>query len=192
VAVNRSSNFIPVAFSAAVALIASLVVIAFTSGVGTALHLLAVAILGTLALLLAIVPRRGRGRRLTSVAVFGAFLTVTAGMVILQWHTRPHVLWLIWSHRYKSEVLLESAAGNGEFKHVEWNGDGWGDGVSGDWMGYVVYDPSDSLSAATKNNVPTEYKGIPCKVILVRRLERQWYSVVLDMNQFWDKMHPGC
>lgn len=34
--------------------------------------------------------------------------------------------------------------------------------------------------------------GIPCKVILVRRLEKQWYSIVLDMNQFWDKMHPGC
>jgi len=191
VAVKRS-NFVPVAFSAAVALIASLVVIVFTSGIGMALYLLAVAILGALALLLAIALHGGRGRRIMSVAVFGAFLTVTAGMVVLQWHTRPHLLWLIWSHRYKSEVLVGSAAGNGEFKHMEWDGDGWGDGVSGDWMGYVVYDPSDSLSAATKNNAPTEYKGIPCKVILVRRLERQWYSVVLDMNQFWDKMHPGC
>lgn len=188
----KRRNFVPVAFSAAVALIASLVVIVFTSSIGTALYLLAVAILGTLALLLAIALRRGRGRRVMSVAVFGAFLTVTAGMVILQWHTRPHLLWLIWSHRYKSEVLVESTAGNGEFKHMEWDGDGWGDGVSGDWMGYVVYDPSDSLSAATKNNVPREYKGIPCKVILVRRLERQWYSVVLDMNQLWDKTHPGC
>jgi hypothetical protein len=75
---------------------------------------------------------------------------------------------------------------------VGWDGDGWGSGATGDWMGYVVFDPSDSLSMARKKNVPTEYAGIPCKVIVVRRLEKRWYSVVLDMNQFWDKMHPGC
>jgi hypothetical protein len=113
-------------------------------------------------------------------------------MVLLQWHTRPHLLWLIGAQRYKTEVLAESAAANGEFKHVEWDGDGWGDVVSGDWTGYVVYDPSDSLSAATRSDVPTAYKGIPCKVISVRRLESQWYSVVLDMNQLWDKTHPEC
>ncbi|MBZ5649025.1 MAG: hypothetical protein LAO18_00930 [Acidobacteriia bacterium] len=124
------------------------------------------------------------------VAAFGAFLIVTIGVVINQRQIRPHLLWLVRSNRYKSEVL--AAAANGELQHVEWDGDGWGSGATGDWMGYVVFDPSDALSAETRNNVPTEYKGIPCKVILVRRLEKQWYSVVLDMNQFWDRMHPGC
>jgi hypothetical protein len=126
-----------------------------------------------------------------SLAAYGAFLIVTVGVVISQRQIRPHLLWLVWSNRYKSEVLANASAANGELRHVEWNGDGWGSGVTGDWMGYVVFDPSDSLSAATRNNVPTEYKGIPCKVILVRCLEKQWYSVVLDMNQFWDRMHPG-
>ena len=116
------------------------------------------------------------------VAAFGAFLIVTIGVVINQRQIRPHLLWLVRSNRYKSEVL--AAAANGELQHVEWDGDGWGSGATGDWMGYVVFDPSDALSAETRNNVPTEYKGIPCKVILVRRLEKQWYSVVLDMNQF--------
>jgi hypothetical protein len=192
VAVKHSANFVPVVFSAAVALIASLVAIVFTSDLGTLLYLVGVAILGTLALLLGIALRRDRQQRTMWGAAAGAFLIVTAGVVFSQSQIRPHLLWLVWSNRYKSEALANSTVGNGEFKHVEWDGDGWGSGATGDWMGYVVYDPSDSLSATTKNKVPTEYKGIPCKVILVRRLEKQWYSVVLDMNQFWDKMHPGC
>ncbi len=190
-AVKRSASFVAVVFTAAVALIASLGGVFFTSDIGTLLYLVGVAILGTLALLLGIALRRDQ-QRIMSVAAVAAFLIVTAGVVFSQSQIRPHLLWLVWSNRYKSEVLANSAAGNGEFKHVEWDGDGWGSGATGDWMGYVVYDPLDSLSAATKNTVPIEYKGIPCKVISVRRLEKQWYSVVLDMNQFWDKMHPGC
>jgi hypothetical protein len=121
---------------------------------------------------------------------FGVFLVVTAVVVVSQGQIRPYLRWLVWSNRYKSEVLANSAPANSEFKHVEWDGDGWGSGVTGDWTAYVVFDPADSLSAATKNRVPRLYKGIPCKVLLVRHLDKQWYSVVLDMNQFWDK--PGC
>ncbi len=191
-AVKHSAKPFPIALSAAVALIASLVAVVFTSDIVTLLYLLAVSILDMFALLLAAIAlRRGRKKAKVAVAAFGAFLLVTAVIVVNQRHIRPHLRWLVWSQRYKSEVL-ETAPGNGEFKHVEWDGDGWGDGVTGDWMGYVVFDPSDSLSATTKSGVPADYDGIPCKVILVRRLERQWYSVVLDMNQFWDKMHSDC
>ena len=191
---KRSANFIPVVFfGAAVALIASLVAILFTSDiVDTLLCLVGLTIVGILALVLGIALRKGRQQRIRSVVAFGAFMIVTAGVLINQRQIRPHLLWLVWSQRYKSEVLADSAAANGDFRHVEWDGDGWGSGVTGDWTGYVVFDPSDSLSAATKRNVPTEYQGIPCTIISVRRLEKQWYSVVLDMNQFWDKMHPGC
>jgi hypothetical protein len=192
VAVRRPVNFVPVVFSAAVALIASLVAILFTSDIGTLFYLVGVVILATLALLLLIAFWRGRQQRITSVAVFGTFLIVTFGVLVSQRQIRPHLFWLVWSNRYKSEVLADSTAPNDHFKHVEWDGDGWGSGVTGDWTGYVVFDPSDSLLPATRDNATTEYKGIPCKVILVRRLEKQWYSIVLDMNQFWDKMHPGC
>ena len=34
--------------------------------------------------------------------------------------------------------------------------------------------------------------GVPCEVVAVRRLEPKWYSVVTDMNQFWDSEHPHC
>jgi hypothetical protein len=189
--VKAPADSMPYVVSAAVALIASLVAIVFTSDIGTVLYLVGAVIVSTLALLLAIALRGSRQQRIMSVATFGVFLIVTLGVVISQDQIRPHLLWLVWSSRYKSEVFSNTAIANGELKHVEWVGDGWGSGATGDWMGYVVFDPSDSLSIAT-NYVPTKCKGIPCKIILVRRLEKQWYSVVLDMNQFWDRMHPGC
>jgi hypothetical protein len=191
VAVKRL-HLTPVIVSAGVALITSLAAIVFTSDLGTLLYLVGVAACATLALLLGIAVGRDRQRRIILIATISAFLTVTAGVVLSQYQIRPHLLWLVWSNRYKSEVLGGSSASNSEFKHAEWDGDGWGSAATGDWMGYVVYDPSDTLLAGAKNNVSTEYKGIPCKVILVRRLEKRWYSIVLDMNQFWDKMHPGC
>lgn len=152
----KRSRLIAVVFSAAVALIASLAAIVFTSDIGTLLYLIGIAILSTLLLGIAIALRRGREQRLTSVAAFGAFLIVTVGVLNSQQQIRPHFLWLVWSDRYKSEVLANPAVANGEFKHMEWDGDGWGSGATGDWMGYVVFDPSDSLSAARKKNVPTE------------------------------------
>ena len=139
------------------------------------------------------IDMKARWRRIALAVLIGvAFFPLMAVVGRIQGHIRPHFNWLLSSHRYKSEVLSNPTAGKSEFKHVEWDGDGWGSGATGDWMSYVVFDPLDSLSGATKKNVPTEYKGIPCKVILVRRLEKQWHSVVLDMNQFWDKMHPHC
>src|ERR1700722_4560357 len=128
------ANSIPVCLSAAVALIASLVAIVFTSDIGTLLYLIDVAILGTLALLLAIALRTGRRQRIVSVAAFGAFLIVTVGVVTSQRQIRPHLLWLVWSSRYKSEVFANDAAAHEELKHVEWDGDGWGSGATGDWM----------------------------------------------------------
>lgn len=187
----KRSGLIVVVFSGAVALIASLVAIVFTSDIGTLLYLFGIVIVSALLLGIGIALRRGSQQRLTLVAAFGAFLIVTVGVLISQRQIRPHLLWLFWSSRYKNEVLANPVATNGEFKHVEWDGDGWGSAATGDWMGYIVFDPADSLSSANRN-VPAEYAGIPCKVLLVRRLEKRWYSIVLDMNQFWDKMHPGC
>jgi len=112
--------------------------------------------------------------------------------IVVLWNfydVRATVKWLAFSRHYKSAVLSEPAT-NGELKHIEW--DGWGGMPVGDWTAYVVFDPTDSLSAPSKSSTPAKYKGIPCDVILVRRLEKHWYSVVLEMNEFWDKMHPTC
>jgi hypothetical protein len=158
-AVKHTAKLVLVGLSAAVALIASLGVIVFTNDMFTLLYLVAVfivaVIVGVLALLLAITVRRGRKNTMMAGAAFGAFLIITSVSIVNQGHIRPHLLWLIFSQRYKSEVLA-TAARDGEFKHVEWDGDGWGSGATGDWMGYVVFDPSDYLSAGTKSSVPAD------------------------------------
>jgi hypothetical protein len=105
------------------------------------------------------------------------------------YEVRTTVKWLILSRHYKSAVLSQSAT-NAELRHIEW--DGWGGTPVGDWTAYIVYDPTDSLSATSNSIMAAKYNGIPCNVISVRRLEKNWYSVVLDMNEFWDKMHPTC
>jgi uncharacterized membrane protein YjjB (DUF3815 family) len=106
VGVKSLAISVPVVFSAAVALIASLVAIGFTSDIGTLLYLIGVAIVGTLALVLRIALRRGHQQRIVSVAAFGAFLILTVGVVISRRQIRPHLLWLVWSNRYKSEVQM--------------------------------------------------------------------------------------
>ena len=126
------------------------------------------------------------------VAVFTA-LVFTFCLVILEiphgLHTRAY--WLFGSREYKREVLASSRTA-AELQHAAWQGDGWGGVPVGDWMGYVVYDPSDSLPITSTDRPPMKIAGIPCPVVAVRRLEKNWYSVVTDMNQFWDCAHPNC
>ena len=103
----------------------------------------------------------------------------------------PRIYWLLWSSQYKRTVLSSALTSTG-LQHAEWDGDGWGGTPGGDWTGYVVYDPSDSLPITDANKPPQRIRGIPCDVVAVRRLERCWYSVVTDMNQYWDLLHPHC
>jgi hypothetical protein len=83
----------------------------------------------------------------------------------------PHVHWLFSSQQYKRAVLSSPRVPN-QLAHAEWDGDGWGGAPVGDWMGYVVYDPSDSLPQIGTREPSRKIKGVPCDVVAVRRLER--------------------
>ncbi|MGC2528472.1 MAG: hypothetical protein WA639_12040, partial [Candidatus Acidiferrum sp.] len=93
------------------------------------------------------------------------------------------VRWLFFSHGYKSEVLAQSPK-NGELKHIEWDGWGW---AGQDTTVYLVFDPTDSLSAAAKGNHPGKFDGIPCEVPVVHRLESYWYTVQFYTDEFWGR-----
>jgi len=69
-------------------------------------------------------------------------------------------------------------------KHIEWDGWGWG---GQDTTVYLVFDPTNSLSAAAKVGQPGKFSGIPCEVFLVHRLESQWYTVQFYTNEFWGR-----
>jgi len=82
---------------------------------------------------------------------------------------------LVWSHWYKAEVLAQRDSATGELKHIEW--DGWGFAGAGDTTVYLVFDPTDALSAAAQSHQPGKFGGLPCEVPFVRRLQSRWYAV---------------
>ncbi|MFZ0420721.1 MAG: hypothetical protein WAM04_21650 [Candidatus Sulfotelmatobacter sp.] len=124
------------------------------------------------------------------VAAIGALLIaaslVIAAVVAWQFYSiRSATKWFVWSQRYKREVLAQSGGTAGELKHVEW--DGWGFPGAGDTIVYLVYDPTDSLSAAAKGHQPGKFIGIPCTVFLVSRLESEWYTVQFYTQEEWGR-----
>jgi len=95
--------------------------------------------------------------------------------------------WLLWSREYKNEVLAEPAPNNGDLKHIEWDGWGWG---GQDTSIFLVYDPTDSLSRPAENRESGKFDGIPCEAALVRRMDPHWYIVFFDGyvdQSSWDR-----
>ena len=137
--------------------------------------------------LMIVISNRNR-QSLSILLAAVVFLFAAGAMLKTQEGLRPQLRWGLWSRRLKAQVLAQPSASHEELKHIEW--DGWGGAPVGDWTAYVVYDPTDSLAVEAKAGRSGSYKklkGIPCEVDSVRRLEAHWYSVVLGMNEWWDR-----
>ena len=173
--------------SAFVACPAAFWVVVYGDRIGSLLYAVGVAFVGIFALLIALTLSRSGNHRIAAVTIFLSFAVVTAVVLYYGQRVRTPLCWMLWSKRYKNEVLAQTDAKNGEFKHVEWDGDGWGGAPVGDWMGYIVFDPNNSLRPFHDAAAHRRFAGIPCNVVAVRRLENRWYSVVLDMNEFWGR-----
>ncbi len=92
--------------------------------------------------------------------------------------------WFASSDRYKAEVMAQPPRANGELRHIEWGGWGW---AGPDTTVYLVFDPTDSLSAAAKDHISGKFKGIPCEIVGVHRLEANWYKIQFYTNEFWGR-----
>jgi hypothetical protein len=125
--------------------------------------------------------RRQSMAALSMVMVFGAASWL---LFKVSDDIRTTARWLIQSGRYKAEILAQSNSINGELKHAEW--DGWGFPGAGDTVVYVVFDPNDSRAAAATRNSPGKYRGLPCEVPVVRRLENHWYTVLFYTDTDWN------
>jgi hypothetical protein len=116
--------------------------------------------------------------RKTRIAVMVAtFWVVSALLFVYNIPIRSFTRWLLWSRQYKSEVLAEPASKNGDLKHIEWDGWGWG---GQEFSVFLVFDPADSLSGPAKNGQWGRLNGIPCEVSRVRRMDSHWYIVFFD------------
>lgn len=136
----------------------------------------------------ALIVRENRQKCVTLLSTVAALWVTAAAMFLLageyDFAIRTTARWLIWSRDYKAEVLAQPRSINGDFKHVEW--DGWGFAGAGDTTVYLVFDPSDSLSAAAKSHRTGKFDGIPCAVPAVNRLENHWYTVLFYADEDWN------
>ena len=150
---------------------------------GGLLYMLVIAPLICFVLLIAAGIRKKPRQRLSILLTLVTFLVASAALLKNEGTLRPSIRWLLWSHRYKTELLAQMNPAKSELKHVEW--DGWGFVPSGNNVVYLVFDPTDSLAHAAKTHAPGRFNGVPCDVPLVRRLERQWYSVWFYTDEKW-------
>jgi hypothetical protein len=89
--------------------------------------------------------------------------------------TRELYRWLLWSNRYRENVLAQPVSPIGEHKSTEWDHWTYNDSTA---VAYLVYDPSDNLRLMTHID-PVRKADLPCEIERVDRLESRWYSVVL-------------
>ena len=94
---------------------------------------------------------------------------------------KSDIRWLFQSRQYKTAVVQQSVYGDGTFRHVEW--DTWGL-FSESTTEYLVYDPTDSLPR--RLDAPGRFKGIPCAVPKIERMEAHWYVVLFYTDQAWN------
>lgn len=153
------------------------------------LYIVVVAPIISVILLNDAIRKRGR-ERLSILSIMAIYWAISAAVIGNYSAVRDSARWLVWSHDYRGKVLAQPASANGEFKHIEWDGWGWA-GI--DTTVFLVFDPSDSLSAAAKSHKPGKYSGIPCEVFRVRRLQSNWYAVQFYTEEYWDGPNGrGC
>jgi hypothetical protein len=127
---------------------------------------------------------------LSRLSMLIVFWIVSVALLRNYFEIRNASRWLLWSDRYKADVLAQADSANGELKHIDW--DGWGFPGAGDTTVYLVFDPTDSLASAAKSHQPGNFNGIPCKVPVVGRLEGRWYAVIFYTDEHWGKPKLDC
>jgi hypothetical protein len=134
-----------------------------------------------LAVISAIAKKKRRCLAILSMLVIFGVLSVPLIKNYLE--VRSSTRWLIWSNDFKAKVAAQPTSANGDLKHIDWDGWGWG---GENTEVYLVFDPTDSLSAAAESHQPGKFSGLPCKVDRVFRLEPNWYAAQFYTGTDWD------
>jgi hypothetical protein len=169
---------------AAAAVIALLPKIVFGNDVGALLLTLLFAFTASLVLLVVAVIQTIRRQGFSSLAMLIVFCGLSWFLFRASDYLRTTGRWLVESRHYESELLAKSPSASGELKHLEW--DEWGFPGAGDTVVYLIFDTDDLLAKEARSRPHGEFSGIPCKVVAVRRLESQWYTVLFYTDTDWD------
>jgi hypothetical protein len=141
---------------------------------------LGIALVSALLLFAFGVSKKGRQR----LAVFFIVMVYLFASILLLSNyslVRDHVRWLLLSRSYKAKVLAQPP--NEQLQHAEW--DVWGFAGAGTTTVFLAFDPTDSLADASEALPPVKAHGLPCEVVRVRRLGRQWYAVFFYTDTYW-------
>ena len=153
------------------------------------IFIVAILLLSSIVLLVCAAIGKNRRRYLQQLSTLTIVLVVAVGVFILgrmyPFAIRSEARWLAGPQDYKALVLAQPSPPNNELKHTEWDGSGFA-GVADNTV-YLAFDPADTLSTAAKNHQPGKFNGIPCEVVMVRRLESHWYTVFFYTDQTWDQ-----
>jgi hypothetical protein len=141
------------------------------------IFIVAILLLSSSVLLVCAAIGKNRRRYLQQLSTLMIVLVVAVGVFFFgrmyPFAIRSAARWLVWSQDYKALVLSQPSPPNNELKQIEWDGSGFA-GVANNTV-YLAFDPADTLSTAAKSHRPGKFNGIPCEVVLVRRLESHWY-----------------
>jgi hypothetical protein len=168
----------------AVCIVVSLILIVlsltFASSALGAVLCFGIALVSAVSLFAFGVAKKGRQRL---AALFVVMAYIFAAMLLKSNYSlvRDHVKWLFLSGVYKTKVLAQPPSE--ELKHAEW--DSWGFAGVADTAAFLVFDPTESLAGAAGTLPPIKSRALPCDVVRVRRLDRQWYAVLFYTDTYW-------
>lgn len=137
-------------FAAIGALILFLPLTFYAYDIGELLYVIVIVPVISLVLLIAAIVIAIQRKRLKSLSILSMLVVygaVTLGLFLKSYDIRTAIRWFLGSKAYKAEVLAQSSPANGELRHIEWDGWGWS---GNDTVVYLVFDPTDALSAAAK------------------------------------------
>ena len=126
---------------------------------------------------------RKKRRSVSILSMLAIFWVLSVPLFKNYLAVRSAARWLIWSDDYKARVVAQPAPANGDLKHLDWDGWGWG---GENTEVYLVFDPTDSLAAAAGSHQPGKFNGLPCEVDRVFRLESNWYAAQFYTGTDWD------
>jgi hypothetical protein len=166
------------------ALIITLPTIIVGNDIGTFLATAAITLIVVIVIVLMAIFCTTRRRGAAALSMVVVFVAASWLLFKVSSDVRSNGRWIVQARSYKTHIFAQPDPPSGQLKHMEW--EGWGFAGAGDTVVYLVFDPSDSLASAAASHLPGKYRGIPCVVPTVRRLESHWYTVLFYTDTSWD------
>jgi hypothetical protein len=181
---GRVNWALPAGTAAAVLIISAILIVWTPYAVFPLLFVLIPLVCLTLLVLLLVASvRKSKRLQISSAIAFAVVIAISFGILRLHDSIRESLRWLLWSNRFKSELMALPSSPHDQLKHMEWEATGFA-GVANDTL-YLVLDPTDSLAPAARSGSPGKFTGLPCEVLKVRRLEAHWYAIRFYTDEAW-------